>query len=196
MFASSGFRSGNGRPYWTPTRRMAAAPVMRASRASQGLPQRDSRTSAPPSNTRRPPARDHTAPESTLSLAKAISLGGGRVRSLAWCSRPRTSAALLEGALNLGRGSGDQVGGVGGGDDHAVDPGPLELFHLVAGARMDISDRELPCRHVGEELQHAIERRSIVGGRGEDEELGVELLEHEGEMLLALDPERELEALP
>src|SRR5438552_9912540 len=44
-------------------------------------------------------ARDHAAPESTLPLAKAASLGRERVRPLAWCSRPRNSAALLEGAL-------------------------------------------------------------------------------------------------
>src|SRR6266516_3643132 len=55
--------------------------------------------SAPPSNACRLLARDHAAPESTLALAKAASLGRGRVRPLAWCSRPRSSAALLEGAL-------------------------------------------------------------------------------------------------
>src|SRR5436305_7380132 len=55
-------------------------------------------TSAPPSNTCRLLARDHAAPESTLALAKAASLGRERVRPLAWCSRPRSSAALLEGA--------------------------------------------------------------------------------------------------
>ena len=35
----------------------------------------------------------------TLALAKATSLDGGRVRPLAWCSRPRNSTALLDGAL-------------------------------------------------------------------------------------------------
>src|SRR5436305_13653454 len=55
-------------------------------------------TSAPPSNTCRLLARDHAAPESTLALAKAASLGRERVRPLAWCSRPRNSTALLEGA--------------------------------------------------------------------------------------------------
>src|SRR5205814_6971271 len=54
--------------------------------------------SAPSSNTCRLLARDHAAPESTLALAKAASLGRERVRPLAWCSRPRNSAALLEGA--------------------------------------------------------------------------------------------------
>src|SRR5207253_7559954 len=34
-----------------------------------------------------------------LDLAKAISLRCGRVRPLAWCSRPRNWAQLLEGAL-------------------------------------------------------------------------------------------------
>ncbi|TML94925.1 MAG: F0F1 ATP synthase subunit alpha [Actinobacteria bacterium] len=51
------------------------------------------------SNTRRSLARDHAAPESTLVLTKAVSLGCGRVRPLAWCSRPRNSTALLEGPL-------------------------------------------------------------------------------------------------
>src|SRR6266536_1681942 len=57
--------------------------------------------SAPSSNTYRLVARDHAAPGTTLALAKAISLVRGRVRPLAWCSRPRSSAALLEGALML-----------------------------------------------------------------------------------------------
>src|SRR5881392_1517633 len=58
-----------------------------------------SATSAPSSDTYRLLARDHAAPESTLALAKAASLGRERVRPLAWCSRPRSSATLLEGAL-------------------------------------------------------------------------------------------------
>ena len=54
-----------------------------------------------PSDARRPLARDHAAPESTLALAKAPSLGRGRARPLAWCSRPRDSTASLAGALML-----------------------------------------------------------------------------------------------
>src|SRR5436190_18501237 len=57
-----------------------------------------SATSAPSSDTYRFLARDHAAPESTLALAKAASLGRERVRPLAWCSRPRNSAASLDGA--------------------------------------------------------------------------------------------------
>src|SRR5262249_27406949 len=51
----------------------------------------------PASNTCRPLARDHAAPESTLALSKAIQPCCGRVRPLAWCSRPRDSAASLAG---------------------------------------------------------------------------------------------------
>src|SRR5437667_6312665 len=52
-------------------------------------------------------ARVHPRPYQGLS-----SLGCGRVRPLAWCSRPRSSTALLEGALvgrsfRLGEGAGD-----------------------------------------------------------------------------------------
>jgi drug/metabolite transporter (DMT)-like permease len=54
--------------------------------------------SAPSGDTRRAPARDHAAPGTTLALAKATSLGCGRVRPLAWCSRPGTAAASPEGA--------------------------------------------------------------------------------------------------
>src|SRR5438034_3559484 len=59
--------------------------------------------SAPSSNACRLLARDHAAPESTLALAKAASLGRERVRPLAWCSRPRSSAALLEGCTAHGQ---------------------------------------------------------------------------------------------
>src|SRR2546422_5191656 len=43
-------------------------------------------------------ARDHAAPQSTLALSKADQPCSGRVRPLAWCSRPRTSTASLAGA--------------------------------------------------------------------------------------------------
>src|SRR5256886_14988969 len=62
-------------------------------------PARGRVTSAPASNTCRLLARDHAAPESTLALSKADQPCCGRVRPLAWCSRPRSSTALLEGAL-------------------------------------------------------------------------------------------------
>ena len=43
--------------------------------------------------------RDHAARDPPLSLSKADQPCLGRVRPLAWCSRPRSYAALLEGAL-------------------------------------------------------------------------------------------------
>ena len=52
--------------------------------------------SAPSGDKRRAPARDHAAPGTALALAKATSLGCGRVRPLAWCSRPGTAAASPE----------------------------------------------------------------------------------------------------
>ena len=55
--------------------------------------------SAPPANPGPPLARDHAPPGTTLALAKATSLGRGRVRPLAWCSRPRNWAGLPEEAL-------------------------------------------------------------------------------------------------
>src|SRR2546429_9509906 len=67
--------------------------------ATQKLGGITGRASAPSSNTCRLLARDHAAPESTLALARAASLGRERVRPLAWCSRTRNSAALLDEAL-------------------------------------------------------------------------------------------------
>src|ERR687887_92576 len=54
--------------------------------------------SAPSSNTCRLLARDHAAPEPTLALGKATQPCCGQVRTLAWCSRPRSSTALQDGA--------------------------------------------------------------------------------------------------
>src|SRR5712691_4599074 len=54
---------------------------------------------APTSDTCRPLARDHAAPESPSYLPRAPSLGCERVRPPAWCSRPRDSTASLAGAL-------------------------------------------------------------------------------------------------
>src|SRR5439155_22866264 len=57
------------------------------------------RVSASSSNTCRLLARDHAAPEPTLALSKAIQPCCGPVRTLAWCSRPRNSAASLDEAM-------------------------------------------------------------------------------------------------
>src|SRR5215208_8407711 len=44
-------------------------------------------------------ARDRAGPGTTLALARAISLGSGRVRPLAWCSRPKSRTAPPERTL-------------------------------------------------------------------------------------------------
>src|SRR5438067_13627201 len=88
-------RSCQGCQPWP--RASAASGLVLATQKLGGITGRG--TSGPSSNTCRLLARDHAAPESTLALAKAASLGRERVRPLAWCSRPRNSAALLEGAL-------------------------------------------------------------------------------------------------
>src|SRR5437763_4271689 len=87
-------RSCQGCQPWP--RASAASGLVLATQKLDGITGRS--TDAPSSNTCRLLARDHAAPESPLALAKAASLGCERVRPLAWCSRPRNSAALLEGA--------------------------------------------------------------------------------------------------
>jgi GrpB-like predicted nucleotidyltransferase (UPF0157 family) len=111
--------------------------------------------SAPSSNACRLLARDHAAPVTTLALAKALSLGRGRVRPLAWCSQPRSSAASLDGALTLrdfgvARGEAilepllgdghDLVGAVAAGkvDAHLVERGlgvPVRLLAVLGDKR-------------------------------------------------------------
>src|SRR5439155_15048380 len=73
------------------------------------IPARPSGTSAPAGNRSWLPARDHAAPEPTLALAKADSLGRGRVRPLAWCSRPGSSAPLPAGTLSRCRRAGGEA---------------------------------------------------------------------------------------
>src|SRR5678815_2182853 len=55
--------------------------------------------SVPSGNTRRLLARDHATPEPTLLLTKVSGPCLVGVRPLAWCSRPRSSAASLDGPL-------------------------------------------------------------------------------------------------
>src|SRR5437764_2081964 len=88
-------RSCQGCQPWP--RASAASGLVLATQKLGGITGRG--TSASSSNTCRLLARDHAAPESTLALAKAGSLGSERVRPLAWCSRPRSSTASMEGAL-------------------------------------------------------------------------------------------------
>jgi membrane-associated phospholipid phosphatase len=52
--------------------------------------------------------------------------------------------------LHLERAVADQVGDPAAGDQHRVDPGPLERQHLVAARRVDPCDRKLARGHVGQ----------------------------------------------
>ena len=51
---------------------------------------------------------------------------------------------------------------VPGCDEHGVEAGALELEHLVAVADVDVGDRELPRRHVREQLEGELERVAVV----------------------------------
>ena len=96
--SSSPPRSSSRRSRWIPVLgylEVAAVPAL-AARARRRRPERYAglrtlaRDECPPGNTCPLLARDHAAPGTTLALAKATSLGRGRVRPLAWCSRPRS----------------------------------------------------------------------------------------------------------
>src|SRR6266566_301142 len=82
----------------TRTERPAWASVTAAARPFGPAPITTA-SSVPTGNARRLLARDHAAPESTLALSKADQPCCGRVRPLAWCSRPRDSAASPAGPL-------------------------------------------------------------------------------------------------
>src|SRR5439155_3214776 len=57
--------------------------------------------SAPPSDARRLLARDHSARRRVLSRTHSFVYGCSLRPCIAWCSRPRSGAASLEGALLL-----------------------------------------------------------------------------------------------
>ena len=82
-------------------------------------------------------------------------------------------------------------------DEHRVDPGALERQHLVPALDVDAGDRELAGRYVGQELQHRVERVGVgVSLRGgEQEDLGIALLERELELLLVPDVDDRLQVV-
>ena len=96
---------------------------------------------------------------------------------------------MPEGALH-GRGRAtDELGDVPRRHDHRVDAAPLELDDLVARDLRRLRDRELPDRHVREQLQRTFQ----VGGR-EVERLGIVPLENSLEHFLVRDADDEVEA--
>ena len=89
----------------------------------------------------------------------------------------------------------DEVRDEAGLDEDGVDPGPLEREHVGSRRGVDVGDRELPGRDVGEQLEHRLERVVAVVGvaAGEQEDLRVELLERVLELLLVADVDDVLE---
>src|SRR5262245_14344650 len=58
---------------------------------------------------------------------------------------------------NLRRRATDEVGDVGRADEDGIDPRPLEREHLVAVRRVQVGDRELAGRDVGEQIEDPVE---------------------------------------
>src|SRR5947207_4880907 len=101
-------------------------------------------------------------------------------RSAAAPARIAPSATPGPPQLDGWRRATDELGDVSGGNDHGVDPAPLELDDLVARHVLRLRDRELPDRDVAEQLERLLEVWD-----GEVERLGVVQLEHALELLLA-----------
>ncbi len=82
-------------------------------------------------------------------------------------------------------------------DEHGVDPRPLESEHLVAVLDVDPRDRELSGGDIGEQVEHGIERVvvTVTVDSGEQEDLGIALLQRELELLLVADVRDRLEVV-
>src|SRR5215218_7494575 len=110
--------------------------------------------SGPSRDTCRPLAGDHAAPASTLALAKVASVGRGRVRPLAWCSRPRSSTASLDGPLPRSQRHEQPavlvVGGKDVRDDGLGHPGTGPELQLLAELSDSPLERGRDGRAVGE----------------------------------------------
>src|SRR5215207_5450995 len=99
---------------------------------------------APPSNTCRLLARDHAAPEPTLLLTKVVRPWLVGVRPLAWCSRPRNSAVLLDEALGVRE------------DVEELD------FEAVAAATRQLADPVLLLEAEDERIHHVLCRIELI----------------------------------
>ena len=99
-------RAGLSSTAFSTSRQPRSASTATRSTCGAGLPTGSAsnrRASARSGNACRPLARDHAAPSPTLAPCQGCKPGRGRVRPLAWCSRPRGSAASLDRALRLQR---------------------------------------------------------------------------------------------
>src|SRR2546421_3915952 len=98
----------------------------------------------------------------------------------------RVSAQRWTAALDLRRRVTDELGDASRSDDDRIDSRPLELVDLLASRHGHVGHRELPGRHVGEQLERAGEQALVVVvvvvPAGEEEDLGIEPLEGELEL--------------
>ena len=80
-------------------------------------------------------------------------------------------------------------------DEHGVDAGALEGDDVVARRRLEVGDRELSGRDVGQQVEDPLEVVLVVLGlaRREQEDLGVDPLERRGQRLLVVDVDDDLQ---
>src|SRR5919106_4195817 len=74
-------------------------------------------------------------------------------------------------------------------DEHRVDPGAGQLGDLVPTRARQLGDRELSGRNVRQQVEHPLQVELAVVRLfgGQEQELGVEALEHALELLLVAD---------
>ena len=121
-----------------------------------------------------------------------------------WIPTSRSAAASAEQRLTSERSAAQTSGGAPPtrcgdfvvGDEHRVDAGALERDDVLAGRGLEIGDRELAGRHVGEQVEDPLEVVLVVlrVARREQEDLRVDPLERRLERLLVVDVGDDLEA--
>src|SRR5437868_2510124 len=114
-------------------------------------------------------------------------------------TRPAAAVTLMAGqgsALHVRRRLVDERRHLVPVDDDRIAAGALQLLHLFPVRQLEVGDRELPCRHGGEQLEHDVERCLVVLAldRREQEDLGVDALESLLELFLVAHLDGAVEA--
>ena len=135
---------------------------------SSGLRERKRQAVAEPDRPQRGGAREDRRQREARPAPRAAGPLGRLERRLL---RPRAALA-------------DELGDVPRADDHRVDARALELVDVRARGRRQVGDRELAGGHVGQQVEHALERVVVVPRRAKQEDLRVEPLERFLELLL------------
>src|SRR5438552_14317400 len=112
---------------------------------------------------------------------------------------PSTAASASPGGpqlLDRGWLGAHELADVGKPDEDGVEPGSLEGGDDLTVGRGYIGDGQLSRRHVGQQLEHAVERQLVVLGaaRGDEEDLGVDSLERQLELLVVVHVDDALQA--